>query len=303
MSNSLHIHSITQLHQIIGAEPPRHPLISTLEMTKLGVPKEMTNIEVSSDLYMIMMKEGACDMRYGRNKYDFQEGFLSFVGPNQIFATSETAENVIHEGWAIAFHPDLLINTNLGRSIHSYNFFSYSVYEALHLSDKEKHILYDTVDKINFELDQNIDGHSKNLLVSHLELLLNYSKRFYERQFHTRNILNIEAVDRIEQELHRYYQENEQLESGMLTVKMLADRVGYSSNYLGDLLKKETGKNAKQHLDDYVVELAKNLLASSDKNVSEIAYELGFNYPHYFSRLFKSQTGTSPQEYRSAQLN
>jgi YesN/AraC family two-component response regulator len=177
------------------------------------------------------------------------------------------------------------------------------VHEALHLSKKEEDILNDCIKKIEFELDQNIDAHSQQLLISNIELLLNYCNRFYERQFHTRSDHHKDVVSVVEGEIKKYFDQNLQTEMGLPTTKFLAEKVNLSPNYLGDLLKKETGKNTKEHINDYVVNKAKTILLNTENNVSEIAYDLGFNYPHYFSRLFKQKTGMTPAKYRDLNLN
>jgi len=197
------------------------------------------------------------------------------------------------------FHPDLIRKSALGQHIDYYHFFSYDVHEALHLSKNEEEILNDCIHKIQYELKQNIDGHNQRLLISNIELLLNYCNRFYERQFHTRSDHHKDIISQIDRIIKDYYKENQQLEIGALTVPLLADKVSLSPNYLSDLLRKETGRNAKEHIHQHIIHLAKNKLLNSSDSISEIAYDLGFNYPHYFSRLFKKQTGMTPQAYRS----
>jgi YesN/AraC family two-component response regulator len=199
------------------------------------------------------------------------------------------------------FHPDLIRKTALGEKMDSYNFFNYEVYEALHLSQQEQNTLTQIVELIKSEIKERIDNHSQQVLVSNIELLLNYSVRFYERQFNTRSASNLDIVSKVEVLLKDYYRSNELIEKGQPTIKYLADKCHLSSSYLSDLLTKETGRSAKDHINDFLVEKAKNLLLSSTDSISGIAYTLGFNYPHYFGRLFKQKTGKTPQEYR--QLN
>lgn len=301
MSEILHFDSLSQIHAVIGIEPPKHPLISVVSASDFNVPKELIGQKVSGNFYVVMSKDKNCAMQYGRNYYDFEEGVLSFVGPNQVFAiTEETPET---QGWLLFFHPDLIRKTNLGKTIDSYSFFGYDVFEALHLSQKEENILQDCIDKVNFELDQNIDAHSQQLLVSNIELLLNYCKRFYDRQFNTRSVASGGVVTQVEQLIKSYYQEQKQLESGAPTTSYLADKVHLSANYLSDLLKKETGRNTKEHINEYIVNKAKDKLLQSSDSISTIAYDLGFNYPHYFSRMFKTNTGMTPNEFREIELN
>lgn len=201
------------------------------------------------------------------------------------------------------FHPDLIRKSPLGKIIDDYHFFSYDVHEALHLSKNEEGILNDCIAKIQFELNQNIDGHSQRLLISNIDLLLNYCNRFYERQFHTRANHHKDIISQIDNIIKIYYKENRQLEIGALSVPYLAEQVNLSPNYLSDLLRKETGRNGKDHIHQHIIHLAKNKLLNSNDSISEIAFDLGFNYPHYFSRLFKKQTGMTPQTYRTSLPN
>ena len=264
-------------------------------------PEGKINTRYMSDFYTVMLKDADCGLLYGRNYYDFDEGLLTFIGPKQVFST--TNENVSATGWMLAFHPDLIRRSNLGKNIDKYSFFSYDVHEALHLSDKEEEILNDTIKKMEFELEQNIDAHSRNLLVSNIELLLNYCNRFYERQFHTRSESHSDVVTSIEHIIKMYYEDGKQLQEGTPSIQYLANEVNLSANYLSDLLKKETGRNTKEHINHFVLDRAKTILLNTDNHVREIAYDLGFNYPHYFSRMFKKETGMTPQKYREKNLN
>lgn len=299
----LHIESISQIHKAMGYTAPAHPLITMLSVEEMHAAEHIKprGQRVSSSLYSVFLKDGNCGMQYGRNTYDFEEGVMGFTAPNQVF--TNTGDQAYTTGWIMFFHPDLIRNTHLGESIHKYNFFSYDVHEALHLSDREQGIINDLVDKIRMEYEQNIDGHTQGLLVSQLELLLNYCLRFYERQFHTRKTHNVDTLAKVDKLLRNYYATKQQEAFGMPTIQYLADRVSLSPNYLSDLLKKETGRNAKEHINLFVVEKAKSLLVSTGQTVSEIAYDLGFNYPHYFSRMFKQHTGMSPKMYRNFDLN
>jgi AraC-like DNA-binding protein len=301
MSNEiLRIKTITQLHEFLGFEKPRHPLISVIDVNQLPSKKEVPMPRVTSDFYMISMKEGYdCGLQYGRNHYDFEEGVLIFTAPDQVFQSNSEYEPEDAKGWLLFFHPDLIRRAHLGQHMGDYTFFSYEVHEALHLSDEEKDILNDCVRKIQYEYNRGIDAHSQTLLISNLELLLNYSKRFYERQFHTRSNQSQDVVSQFEHLLHAYFKLENLAENGLPSVDYFAERVNLSPNYLSDLLKKETGKNIKSHINEQVVEKAKTMLLNSRSTVSEIAYDLGFNYPHYFSRMFKAQTGLTPQKYRT----
>jgi AraC-like DNA-binding protein len=239
-------------------------------------------------------------LRYGRESYDFQEGSLICIAPKQVL----TMDNEIEKredmmGWGLFFHPNLLRGTSLINKMNDYTFFSYETSEALHLSDKEKQILYDCVQKIENELQENIDNHSQTLIVSNIELLLNYCSRYYGRQFITRKNSNSNTVTQIEKLLKQYFKSDKLKESGLPTVKYLADNVHLSASYLSDLLKKETGMNAQDHIHYILIEEAKTILLNTDNSVSEVAYSLGFDYPQYFSKLFKHKTGQTPKEYRN----
>lgn len=295
------LESLSQIHAGLGCEPPKHPLISVVHSSEMKPNEDLLNIKMSNEFYMIMLKDAGCGMQYGRNYYDFDEGVLTFIGPNQV--VSYESNEWKGEGWVLFFHPDLIRPSNLGKTIGNYSFFNYEVHEALHLSEKEEAILNDCISKIEFELDQNIDAHSRGLFVSNIELLLNYCNRFYERQFNTRSESHSDTVSSVEQLIKKYYENGDQLKDGTPSIQYLAAQVNLSANYLSDLLKKETGKNTKEHINHFVVEKAKSTLLNSEMNVSEIAYDLGFNYPHYFSRMFKKETGMTPQEYRENQLN
>ncbi len=302
MANDIfHIESITQLHRTLGFPDPLHPLISVLRVEEMKKPEDFKNKWFSSDFYSISLKDGSCGMQYGRNYYDFEAGVLSFMAPKQVMRSDGTPSEA--EGWMLLFHPDLIRHSQLGRTIDSFTFFSYEVHEALHLSQREQDLISDIVEKIKYEYQQNIDAHSQDIFVSHLDLLLNYSRRFYERQFHTRKKQNVDVVSQVERLLRDYYSQGQQLENGMPSIAYLAEKVHLSSNYLSDLLKKETGRNGKDHVHEYVIERAKTLLLNSTGNISEIAYDLGFNYPHYFSRMFKQKTGMTPVQYREHATN
>jgi AraC-like DNA-binding protein len=257
-------------------------------------------IRISCYFYSIMFKNYcANNMKYGRQSYDFQEGSLVCIAPKQVVTMdAEIEKRNDMMGWGLFFHPDLLRGTSLGKKMNDYTFFSYETSEALHLSDKEKQILFDCVQKIENELQENIDTHSQTLLVSNIELLLNYCSRYYSRQFITRKSTNSNTVAQVQTLLKNYFNTEKHQEKGLPTVKYLADNVYLSASYLSDLLKKETGMNAQDHIHYYLIEEAKNILLNSNNSVSEIAYSLGFEYPQYFSKLFKQKTGQTPIEYR-----
>lgn len=293
--------SISALHEITGLGKPLHPLITIIDTAKLAYSKELIGAKFTSDMFCIALKDASCGLDYGRNHYDFNEGVLIFTAPDQVFTVTKVQNLGDVQGWMLYFHPDLIRNTSLGPKIDSYKFFDYEVNEALHLSEQEQATINHIVDLIQVEIKERIDNHSQQVLVSNIELILNYSVRFYERQFNTRSAVNTDVVSKVEMLLKSYYRKHDLNESGQPTIQYLADECHLSLKYLSDLLTKETGRSAKDHINDFLVEKAKHLLLSSSDSVSGIAYTLGFNYPHYFGRLFKQKTGSTPKEYR--QLN
>lgn len=295
----LRISSVTQLHELFGYEKPKHPLVSLMDVSKLKSTKDFIGVKISCDLYMISLKEHNCGMQYGRSHYDFEEGVLVFFEPGQVVTQTEEIVEGEQAGWMLFFHPDLIRKSVLGKKIQDYSFFSYDVNEALHLSDIEKSILHDTVQKIESEYNQNIDGHTQELIISHLDVLLNYSNRYYERQFHTRTNSHKDVVTQFLNILKEYVNSDQLSSNGIPSVGFFAEKVHLSPNYMSDLLKKETGRNVKDHVNAVLIDRAKSLLLNSNESVSEVAYQLGFNYPHYFTRMFKLHTGQTPVSYRS----
>ena len=294
----IHIKSIPQLIDDSGFGKPTHPLIAIIDTSDMTFGEEMLGLKITSDLYSIALKDASCGLDYGRNSYDFSEGVLFFSAPNQVFTVSKVQKLNEVKGWMLYFHPDLIRNTKLGGKIDDYTFFNYEVNEALHLSEKEESVLNNLVNLIENEINERIDNHSQQVLVSNIELILSYSQRFYERQFNTRSAQNHDVVSKFESLLKNYYRTHDLIESGQPTIEYLAKECHLSPNYLSDLLSKETGRSAKEHINDFIVEKAKHLLLSSTDSISGIAYSLGFNYPHYFGRLFKKKTGKTPQEFR-----
>jgi AraC-like DNA-binding protein len=300
MKPIIHIHTISDLYKLFDLGPSQHPLVAVLDFSKVSEQVEQNSI-ISTGLYSIMFKNYCKNnFKYGRKTIDFQDGNLICIAPNQAIEMDneiETRENML--GWGLFFHPDLIRATSLNDKIKDYSFFSYEISEALHLSDKEKNILYECVQKIKAELKENIDVHSQFIIVSTIELLLNYCSRFYGRQLITRSQSNKKTISQIEEVLKHYFSDDLIKEKGLPTVKFLADQVNLSPSYLSDLLKKETGKNAQEHIHFYLIEEAKNGLINTAKTVNEIAYNLGFEYPQYFNKLFKQKTGQTPMEYRN----
>jgi AraC-like DNA-binding protein len=251
------------------------------------------------NVYHISLKIGEINaLGYGRNAYDFQDGVLMFTDLGQVISPGNQEVGKDISGWMLLFHPDLLRHSSLGVKMKEYHFFSYNVNEALHLSKKEKNNITNLVEKIEEEYQQNIDKHSQTVIISTLELLLSYCTRYYERQFNTRTNNNKQYINQFEALLKQYYQAEQHIQHGIPTVAYCGEALHMSPKYLSDLLRKETGRNAQEHIHFHVIEMAKNSLLGSTRSISEIAYDLGFEYPQYFSKLFKKTTNLSPREYR-----
>lgn len=293
------IGSISQLHSLLGLPKPKHPLISLIDASNIQVTEEELGAKVIYDFYMISLKDKNCGVEYGRNSFDFEEGVMVFSSPGQVYTPTHVIKTGDIHGWMLYFHPDLIRNTNLGANINDFSFFNYDVIEALHLSEDEETIVNATINNILSEYSQRIDNHSQRVIVSNLELLLNYCLRFYERQFNTRSNQSKDIISQFENELKNYFKSEKHITLGLPDIQYFANIAHLSQHYFSDLIKKETGRTPKDHMNDFVVEQAKNLLLGTEHSISEIAYELGFNYPHYFTRLFKSKTGHTPLEYRN----
>ena len=298
MSQLIYLKSIADLSRLLN-ENDFHPLVAVVDFSKTKDQIE-EETRITTDFYSVMFKNYCkSSITYGRKAIDFDEGSLICMAPNQVITIDteiEPRENPM--GWGLFFHPDLIRNTSLNSKMKDYSFFSYEMAEALHLSEKEKQLLFECIVKIQSELKENIDDYSQTIIVSTIELLLNYCSRFYGRQFITRKATNRDILEKVEILLKDYFS-NKTDSNGLPTVKYLAEMVNLSPGYLGDLLKKETGLNAQEHIHQYIIEEAKNILLNSSQSSSEIAYHLGFEYPQYFSRLFKQKTGTTPIEFRN----
>jgi AraC-like DNA-binding protein len=276
-----------------------HPLISMVDYSKSSSLPTGVNIRMNFDFYFVALKEVKCgDIRYGRNYYDYQKGTLVFIGPGQVLSIVEKPNAPKPKGKALLFHPDLIHGTSLGHNIKKYSFFSYEVFEALHLSEKERKIINNCFANIETELQHTIDKHSKTMIVSNIELLLNYCVRFYERQFITRTNVNQDILIRLEKILDEYFLSEKPRTLGLPSVKYCADKLHLSPNYFGDLLKKETGKTPLEHIQYKLTDIAKEKIMDGSKSASEIAYELGFKNPQHFSRIFKQIVGMTPLGYR-----
>jgi len=299
---SFEINSISQAHQSVGLPAPKHPLVSVVNTEDYRPTIDFRGLKVINNLYQITLKQLGCgNLMYGKNSYDYEEGTLVFTSPGQVtvFEGEMPTDDDANNGWTLAFHPDLIRKSTLADKMDQYSFFNYEVNEALHLSEEELGTIEDLLDKIVKEYSQNLDKHSQNLIISNIELLLDYCTRFYDRQFYTRSNLNLDYVSKFEKILKKYYEMEDVSDKGLPNVKYLAGELSFSSSYLSDLLKKETGKTAQEHIHLFVIEKAKNKLLNSKFSISEIGYSLGFEYPQHFSNLFKSKTGISPSEYRN----
>ncbi len=304
MNKIFKMDSVTEYNNMMRVET-LHPLISVVDFSKLDIPEyaveEFQYDKAQLNAYAIFLKDIKCgNIKYGLKNYDYEEGTLMFMSPNQVFSVDIDEEKAQSgTGFAILFHPDLLMGTSLGSLIKNYTFFTYEISEALHLSASEREVINECIRNINYELQHSIDKHSKTLIVSYLELFLNYCQRFYDRQFITRHHINTDVLSRFEKIVNEYFASEKALEEGLPSVKYCADKLFLSSNYLGDLLKKETGKSAQEHIQLKVIETAKDKIYNTTKSISEIAYELGFKHPQHFARMFKKQVGVSPNEFRN----
>lgn len=294
MNDIIRINTVTEYNNLAGVET-LHPLVSVVDFEKT---EPFCFFRAQLGFYTIFIKDTKCgNLIYGTSTYDYEEGTIVFLAPGQVYGVaSETKQKGI--GKALLFHPDLIHGTSLGKSMREYTFFSYEVNEALHLSTRERAIIDDCIEKISFELEHAIDKHSKTLIVTYIELFLNYCKRFYDRQFITRNKVNVDVLAKFEKVLEDYFAYDLLHENGTPTVAYCASKLFLSPNYLGDILKKETGKTAIEHIQLKLIEVAKEKIFDTEKSISEIAYELGFKYPQHFTRMFKKETGYTPNEYR-----
>jgi len=273
-----------------------HPLVSVVDLSKAN-PRQGSQMYFG--FYTIFLKDVKCgDLTYGRNTYDYQEGTLVFLAPGQVAGVNSNGETYQPKGYALVFHADLVRGTALGRHIQDYTFFGYQFHEALHLSERERKIVLDCFSKIEYELEHAIDNHSKKLIVSNIELFLNYCTRFYERQFITREDVHKGIVERFEHLLNAYFQSERPQTIGLPSVTYCAGELNLSAGYFGDLIKKETGKTAQEYIQTKVIDVAKERIFDVHKSISEVAYELGFKYPQHFTRLFKQRVGHTPNEYR-----
>ncbi|MEO3405040.1 helix-turn-helix transcriptional regulator [Mucilaginibacter sp. CAU 1740] len=290
--------SVSELHRVLGLSAPLHPLISIFDNTRISVKKADLPTTFSFDFYSISFKKRVKGRTgYGQSHYDFDDGTMTFVAPQQIVSTVRESE---YFGISLLFHPELIRHYPLGTLIKRFGFFSYESNEALHLSDKEKETVLGIIGNLENELQQNIDDHSQDIVVSQIETLLNYSNRFYKRQFITRKAVNHDLLNRFDALLDVFFNSADPLTKGLPTVEMLAEALNLSPRYLSDMLRSLTGQGALQHIHEKLTEKAKDYLAGTAFSVAEIAYQLGFEHPQSFHKLFKKRTQISPLEYRQS---
>jgi len=280
----------------LGAET-LHPLVNSIDCSELKL--QFPHVRKRFGFYLVFLKDVKCgDLVYGRHTYDYQEGTLVFIAPGQVVGNDDTGELFELKGRALCFHPDLLRGTLLGQKMKEYTFFSYESNESLHMSERERHIIVNCFQEIKEELEHSIDKHSKSIITANIEVFLNHCLRFYDRQFITRENVNRDTLSCFEELLGSYFESDKSQTIGLPSVQYFADELHLSANYFGDLIKKETGKSAQEYIQLKVIEKSKDMLYNPDLSINEIAYGLGFKYPHHFSRMFKKVVGSSPSEYR-----
>ena len=300
MQEIIKIESISQVHDFFQLAKPKHPLVSVLPITDEMTNYDYGNYSYTFGFYQISFKKGISgSLTYGRSSYDFQEGTMVFMKPNQVIKIENNQEYQGASGWTLLFHPDLIRKSELGKIINSYSFFSYETNEALHLSDTENKSLTELVSKIEKEYNQNIDKHSQELIIANIDLLLKYCKRYYDRQFFTRTNINKDLVTTFENILNDYFSSLKARDLGVLTVSYCAKEMNMSPNYLGDLIRNETGISAKEYIQNFLIENAKTKILSSTEPISQIAYDFGFEYPQSFNKIFKAKTGITPTAFRN----
>ena len=274
-----------------------HPMVSVVDLSKAS-PRQGSKMYFG--FYTVFLKDVKCgDLVYGRHTYDYQEGTLVFLASGQVAGMNSNGETYQPKGYALIFHPDLIHGTPLGKRMQDFNFFSYQSNEALHLSERERNIVLDCFSKIEYELEHAIDKHSKKLIVSNIELFLDYCERFYDRQFITRDKVHKGVLERFENLMNDYFRSDRPQTNGLPSVADCAKELNLSAGYFGDLIKKETGKSPQEYIQTKVIDVAKERIFDRNKSISEVAYELGFKYPQHFTRLFKQRVGVSPNEFRN----
>lgn len=295
MENIIKLDSVDKYCELHGIEA-QNPLVCVVDMKDAkNIPNHFT---LSYGLYALFLKENvSCDIRYGRQKYDYEAGTVTSFAPGQVTHV-DMLPGVVPKAKGLLFHPDLIKGTSLAQEMRNYTFFSYNSNEALHLSEDEKGIFNDCLDKIKIELDRPVDQFSRRLITMNIELLLDYCLRFYARQFVTREVTNKDVLTRFENYLEDYFISGKSKKEGLPSVKYFADKVCLSPNYFGDLIKKETGVSAQEHIQSKIIDLSKNMLLGTEMSINEISYELGFQYSQHFNRVFKKITELTPSAYR-----
>ena len=300
MKTMFQFKKISDYHKFANIEGPEHPLISLVDYSQIQYPSDINSIKWIQEYYTIGLKRNiAYKFFYGQQEYDFDEGVMTFIAPNQVMSLADNP-NIKNKpsGWLLLIHPDFLWNTSLAKQIKQYDFFGYSINEALFLSEKEEAMMVELLKNIQNEYQSNIDKFSQKIIIAQLELLLNYAERFYERQFITRKISNHQILEQLEAVLNSLFENDNLIENGLPTVQEIADRLHLSPNYLSNTLSSLTGQSTQNHIHNKLIEVAKIQLSTSNNSISEIAYNLGFEYPASFSKLFKSKTQMSPNEFR-----
>ncbi|PUZ28520.1 AraC family transcriptional regulator [Chitinophaga parva] len=301
-TKTIRIKTISEFHELRGLPKPEHPLISMVDYRDIHRPANIGDTNWILDFYQISLKHGiGAKLKYGQQQYDFDEGVMFFIAPHQVFRIDPDGDEPSkRSGWMLLVHPDFLWGTSLAKGIHQYEFFGYAVNEALFLSDREEKTMHGIVQNIKQEYHSNIDKFTQGIIISQIESLLNYSERFYHRQFITRKITNHQLLDKLETLLNEYFSSGQLSAKGLPTVQYLADGLYVSPKYLTGLLKVLTGQTAQQHLHEKLIARAKEMLSTTPLSVSEIAYELGFEHTQSFSRFFKTKTNITPVQFRQS---
>lgn len=299
---TLNINSISEFHKISGFAKPEHPLVSLVDYGKVNYQTDGDEISWVQNFYSVGLKRNIHGkFKYGQQQYDFDEGIMSFVSPGQVVNLKiDRSETTKPTGMLLLIHPDFLWNTPLAKKIKQYDFFGYSINEALFMSEKEEKIIEGVMQDIEQEYHSNIDKHTQGIIISQIELLFNYCERFYQRQFITRKITNHQILNKLESILDNYFNSDELANEGLPTVQDIASKLSLSPNYLSNLLQSLTNQSTQQHIHDKFIAKAKEILSTTQLSVSEVAYQMGFEYPQSFSKLFKSKTNLSPLEFRTS---
>ncbi len=299
------IKTISEFHQLRGLPPPQHPLISVIDFQAIQRPDDISQVSWVLDFYQIALKRGVgAKLKYGQQSYDFDEGVMFFIAPDQVFRIEvDPGPPAQRSGWMLLIHPDFLWNSSLAKTIRQYDYFAYSTHEALFLSPREEQVLNRVLDTIRLEYETNVDTFSQGIIHAQLDTLLRYAERFYHRQFLTRQITSHALLSRLDEVLTAYLDKEQGLQTGLPTVDYLAEALGISPRYLSSVLKLLTGQTAQQHLHQKLIDRAKDQLSTTELSVGEIAYGLGFEHPQSFSKFFKAKTSLSPGAFRQSFMN